>query len=274
MSSAQQPRILTIAGSDPSGCAGIQADIKTISALGGYAMSAVTALTSQNTRGVNEIIPQAPVFIARQIEDCIHDIGVDAIKIGMIPNEEVIPAITTFLEPGLPVVYDPVLRASSGDALGGEGMVDALRENFLPHLECITPNIPEAELLSGETIETLDDMKQVAVTFIENLGVESIVLTGGHLAGDIIHDVAAWYSTHEPHIRLEVFSHPRVEAKGSRGTGCTFSSALATEMGFGYFFADAVERAISYVRGALETSLDLGEGNGPLNHQYRVKRPE
>lgn len=258
-------RILVIAGSDSGGGAGIQADIKTISLLGGYAMTAITALTAQNTQGVSGVLPIEADFITQQIQAVVDDIGVDVIKTGMLHNQDVIVAVTKAVRSiQRPLVLDPVMVATSGDALLEESAVDALKAMLLPLAAVITPNVPEAELLSGLAINMRDDMIEAARA-IEALGAKAVLLKGGHLQGATVHDLL-WYH-HQPYW----YESPRIETVHTHGTGCTLASAIATLLGQNYALPDAVEAARAYVFRAIETAPKLGRGHGPLNHLHPLK---
>ncbi len=259
-------RILAIAGSDCGGGAGIQADIKTITALGGYAMSAITALTAQDTRTVHDIVAVEPGFIARQIEVCLKDIGADAIKTGMLHDAPVIEAVAQAIAEhgaGLPLVVDPVMLAKGGAALLESGAVDSLKRALLPMVTVLTPNLPEAEILAGMAIGDLDEMKRAAEN-LRSLGAEAVLLKGGHLAGATIHDVLASEDG------IEIFDSPRIETSSTHGTGCTLASAIATGLAQGMALPGAVARARDYVQQAIRTAPGLGSGHGPLNHGHTV----
>lgn len=260
------PNVLSIAGSDCSGGAGIQADIKTISANGGYAMSVITALTAQNTRGVTgvELVPVA--MIARQIEAIRADIRIDAVKIGMLGTEEVIATVAEAIE-GLecPVVLDPVMVAKGGDRLLASDAVAALRETLLPCSTVVTPNVPEAaDLLGCSEARTFEDMLAQAPA-LRDLGARSVLLKGGHLTGVSSSDLLL---TSEGTDR---FDATRIPTRNTHGTGCTLSSALATHLAFGLTVRDAVRAAKAYVSDAIAAAdrLSVGCGHGPLHHFCR-----
>lgn len=259
-------RILAIAGSDCGGGAGIQADIKTITALGGYAMSAITALTAQDTNTVHDIASVDPAFIARQIEVCLADIGADAIKTGMLHDVPVIEAVANAIAghgAGLPLVADPVMVAKGGAALLEPGAVDSLKRALFPMVTLLTPNLPEAEILAGMAIGDLDGMKKAAET-LRTLGPEAVLLKGGHLPGSTIYDILADENG------IEIFDSPRIETANTHGTGCTLASAIATGLAQGMALPDAVARARAYVQEAIRTAPGLGGGHGPLNHGHTV----
>jgi hydroxymethylpyrimidine/phosphomethylpyrimidine kinase len=259
-------RVLVIAGSDSGGGAGIQADIKTITALGAFAATAITALTAQNTLGVHNVMPIPPAFIRQQIEVVLSDIGADVIKIGMLGDVATIGTVCDAirdLAPGLPVVLDPVMVAKGGYALLAAEAVDILRRRLLPLSAVITPNLPEAEALTGVTIRTEADM-QVAARTILTMGVPAVLLKGGHLASDTIVDLLATETG------TQAFSGPRIATRHTHGTGCTTASALAAGLAQGLTLSDAVIRARLYVRAAIEAAPGLGQGHGPLNHAASV----
>lgn len=259
-------RVLVVAESDSGGGAGIQADIKTITALGGYAMSAVTALTAQNTEGINSRVESTPRFIEKQMSAVLRDIGADVIKIGMVPNVETIEAVHyTYMEfaPDIPMVLDPVMIAKGGHALIDREAIHLLKQHFLLHARIATPNIPEAEALTGMDIHSLSDLKRVAESMI-TLGCQSVLLKGGLMAGDMVYDVL--YSEDG----LEVFQDPRIDTPHTRGTGCTLASAIAVGLAQRMTLRDAVVRARAYVRQAILTAPGFGKGNGPINHTHTV----
>ncbi len=254
-------RVLIIAGSDCSGGAGIQADLKTVMALGGYGMSAITALTAQNTQGVRAIHLPPSDFLRQQIEACLEDIGADAIKIGMvgsIENAEVIAAVLQG-NPEVPVILDPVMVATSGAALGSDEVARFIKQTLLPLAHLATPNLPEAEALLGRAIKDEEAMLP-AVKDLAGLGAGAIVLKGGHGEGAMVRDIL--WDGNEAHI----FENPRLETSATHGTGCTLASAIATGLAQNMTLHEACERAIAYVQGAIKTAPKLGKGHGPLNH--------
>jgi hydroxymethylpyrimidine/phosphomethylpyrimidine kinase len=255
-------RVLIVAGSDSGGGAGIQADIKTVTALGGFAMTALTALTAQNTIGVHAVHPVPLDFIARQIEVVLTDLGADIIKTGMLGTSPVIETVCTALEryaAGIPIVVDPVMVAKGGHPLLAAEAVDTLRRRLLPMAAVITPNLPEAEALSGMTIASVTDMRAAAMALLA-LGVPAVLLKGGHLAGDEVVDLLATPDG------LEAFSAPRIQTRHTHGTGCTTASAVAAGLAQGMSLRDAVLRARAYVRAAIASAPGYGSGHGPLNH--------
>ena len=261
-----QGRILSIAGSDPSGGAGIQADIKTITALGGYAMSAITALTVQDTKQVYDVIPSSPEHVTRQIRVTLDDIGADAIKIGMLANMEILSAVTQTLAhyPDIPIILDPIILSSSGHALIEETALDYLKNELLPLCHLITPNIPEACYLTGlediHNIETMHHAGELLLSYHPT----AVLITGGHLA---LNDVCDLLIMEE---QQSMFSSPRIESEHTHGTGCTLASAIATGLAQGLSITRSVRRAHDYVHLAIKHAPQLGQGNGPLNHHVSL----
>ena len=255
---------LTIAGSDSSGGAGIQADIKTMISNGVYAMSAITALTAQNTTGVTGIMEVTPEFLAEQLDNIFTDIYPNAVKIGMVSASPLITTIADKLKEykAENIVVDPVMVATSGAKLISDDAIATLKECLLPMACVLTPNIPEAEKLCGFEIKNVDDMKKAAEVIGRNLS-GSVLIKGGHLtetADDLLyHDGEfMWY-------RGE-----RVNNPNTHGTGCTLSSAIASNLALGYDMKTSVQNATNYITGALKDGLDLGEGSGPLNHCFNL----
>ncbi|MFN3076648.1 MAG: bifunctional hydroxymethylpyrimidine kinase/phosphomethylpyrimidine kinase [Alphaproteobacteria bacterium] len=263
-------RVLTVAGSDSGGGAGIQADIKTVTALGGYAMSAITALTAQDTRGVHAVHPVPPSFVVQQIELCLSDLGADAIKTGMLGEAAVVVAVAEVirrLAPTVPLVVDPVMVAKGGAALLAAEASRVMIEHLLPLTTVLTPNLPEAEVLLGEAIPDAATMESAARRLLA-LGPAAVLLKGGHLdSGDRVVDILA---TRE---RVEVFSGPRHPGPNTHGTGCTLASAVACGLAQGMPLFEAVERARRYVATAIATAPGLGSGHGPLNHGHTLTPP-
>jgi hydroxymethylpyrimidine/phosphomethylpyrimidine kinase len=258
---------LIVAGSDSGGGAGIQADIKTVSALGGYAMTAITALTAQNTLGVQGVFAIDPAFIRQQIEVVLDDLGADALKTGMLHNAAVIKTVAACLREraaGLPVVVDPVMVAQSGASLLDAAAADTLKHELLPLADLLTPNVPEAEVLTGRRIENLEDMRVAAASLLRQ-GPKAVLVKGGHLSGEILTDLLA---TPEG---SEVLSGPRIHTRHAHGTGCTLASAIATGLGQGLPLSAAVHRARAYLQEALRSAPGLGRGDGPVNHQHTVR---
>ncbi|MBE7366909.1 bifunctional hydroxymethylpyrimidine kinase/phosphomethylpyrimidine kinase [Ramlibacter pallidus] len=260
------PRVLSIAGSDSGGGAGIQADLKTIAALGCYGMTAITALTAQNTLGVRSIHAVPHAILTDQIDAVVEDIGVDAVKIGMLHSADTVGTVAGALRRhGLrQVVLDPVMIATSGAVLIDEQAIDVLVRELFPLAVVVTPNLDEAALLAGRPLHSEADMEAAARHLLER-GARAVLLKGGHLAGDIVSDlllgsdgVAHWMRA------------PRIASPNTHGTGCTLSSAIASHLALGAELAQAVERAREYVRGALAAGANVrtGAGSGPLNHGH------
>jgi len=262
-----QGRVLIVAGSDSGGGAGIQADIKTVTALGGYAMTAITALTAQNTTGVSGIHEVPPEFVAEQMRACLDDIGADAVKTGMLHDAAIIRAVSDILE-GLdvPIVVDPVMVAKGGADLLQTDAVAALKARLLPLARVLTPNIPEAEALSGISIDGRLSAGRAAAA-LSGLGAKAVLIKGGHLPGDTVTDLLF-----EDGELVEEFSSPRIDTPHTHGTGCTLASAIATGMAQGQGLRDAVVRARGYVTEAIRTAPGYGSGHGPLNHSHAFKR--
>lgn len=260
--SKKQPsitRVLVIAGSDSGGGAGIQADLKTLAAMGAYGMTAVTALTAQNTIGVHGIVEMAPEFVAHQIEVCVSDIGCDAVKTGMLANRRVIEAVAATLSAlrSMPIVVDPVLRASSGAELLDVDALVTLKMELLPLAAVVTPNLAEAAALTGRPVSTVAEMKEAARE-IGGLGPKSVVVKGGHLQGDAV-DVLFDESA------MTELRGPRLSASATHGTGCVFATALAAGLARGRSVAESTATAKEIVAAALREALRLGRGNGPVN---------
>ena len=256
---------LTIAGSDCSGGAGIQADMKTMTMNGVYAMSAITALTAQNTTGVRAIQESTPDFLKQQIDAVFEDIYPDAVKIGMVASSELIRVIANRLRyyDAKNVVVDPVMVATSGSALMKNDAVQTLIEELLPLAILVTPNIPEAQVLSGLTIETKKDMVTAAKQIGDNYHC-AVLLKGGHSINDA-NDLL--YANGES----RWFEGKRIDNPNTHGTGCTLSSAIASNLAKGFTLAESVQRAKDYISGALAAMLDLGKGSGPMNHAFDLK---
>jgi hydroxymethylpyrimidine/phosphomethylpyrimidine kinase len=261
-------RVLIVAGSDSSGGAGIQADLKTVTALGGYAATAITALTAQNTQGVFGIVGVEPDFIAQQMQCVMEDIGADCIKTGMLHNATVINTVATVLERmavDIPVVVDPVMYAKGGDSLLDPMARDTLIRKLLPRAALITPNVREAEALSGLIIRESDDLATAARKLLE-LGPAAVLVKGGYLGGENVTDWLAWPGG------FEALTAPRITGRNMHGAGCTLASAIATGLAQGMILKEAVRRALVYVREAIRTAPVLGKGYGPLNHGHTVTR--
>ena len=259
-------RVLSIAGSDSGGGAGIQADLKTFSALGCYGMTAITAITAQNTCGVTGIHGVPPEMLKAQIDAVVQDIGVDAVKIGMLHSPEVVRVVADAIRTHqLPhVVLDPVMVATSGDRLIAQETVGTLVWELFPLAEVITPNLDEAGWLLGRTLRGMDDLPGAAQELIV-LGAQAALLKGGHLPGDWVVDLLATRSG-----ELQRLESARIPTHNGHGTGCTLSSAIAAHLALGLPLAQAVERARAYILGAIAAGADVhtGRGHGPLNHGY------
>ena len=259
--------MLIIAGSDSGGGAGIQADIKTVTALAGYAATAITALTAQNTCGVFGVHTVPAPFILQQIYVVLDDIGADCIKLGMLHDIPTIEAVADALEAradDIPVVTDPVMYAKGGDALLLTEAVDCIRQRILPLTTILTPNLPEAAALAGVRIDTLEDQVDVA-RGLRHAGPDAVLLKGGRGAGDPVLDVLATADGEE------LLESPRIHTRNTHGTGCTLASAIATGLAQGLPLGRAVSRARRYLAEAMRSAPDLGAGFGPLNHGHTVR---
>ncbi|MDZ7370759.1 MAG: bifunctional hydroxymethylpyrimidine kinase/phosphomethylpyrimidine kinase [candidate division KSB1 bacterium] len=264
-------RALTIAGSDSGGGAGIQADLKTFSALGCYGMSVITALTAQNTVGVTAIHEAPPDFVAAQIDAVLEDIGADAVKIGMLSSPEIIRAVADRLRAwGVgKIVLDPVMTAKSGDKLLRDEAITALKQELLPLATVVTPNLPEAQVLIEETIASRPQMEDAARR-IAALGPKSVLLKGGHLADAGSDDYFLEMTVHG--MQGTWLSGPRVASRNTHGTGCTLASAIAAFLAKGYSIYESVRRAKQYISEAIACGAEysLGKGHGPVYHFYRL----
>ncbi len=258
-------RVLTIAGSDSGGGAGIQADLKAISACGCYGASAITAITAQNTLGVTDIHPLPVATLEAQIRAVLDDIGTDAVKLGMLHSVEVIECVARLLSDYniANVVLDPVMVATSGDKLIQDEAITALQARLFPLVRVITPNIPEAEIISGKTIPTRKELATIAGQLGKRFNL-SVLAKSGHLAGDQLEDILWDNESGEFHS----FENSRVLTRNSHGTGCTLSSALAAYLAKGLPVAEATARAIGYVAEAIKAGADytIGGGHGPVHH--------
>ncbi|HWY63860.1 MAG TPA: bifunctional hydroxymethylpyrimidine kinase/phosphomethylpyrimidine kinase [Rhizomicrobium sp.] len=254
-------RLLVIAGSDSSGGAGIQADLKTAQAFGVYAQTAVTAVTVQDTKGVAQVHPLPPEVVKAQIEKALGDIGADAIKIGMLGNGGIATAVADALEGvSLPLVLDTVLLSSSGAALLDEAGIDVLKSRLMRRAALVTPNLPEAEALTGIYPKSEHRLRNAAMVF-KLLGVNHVLFKGGHGEGAVLRDVLWSDGEFTP------FEASRQQTVHTHGTGCTLATAIACGLAQGMALKDAVARAHAYVQEAIRTAPALGQGNGPLNHQ-------
>tara|TARA_B100000700_G_scaffold75778_1_gene84812 strand:+ start:6723 stop:7535 length:813 start_codon:yes stop_codon:yes gene_type:complete len=259
-------KILIIAGSDSSGGAGIQADIKTVTALGGYAMTAVTAITSQNTTGVNSVVPIPPKEIEKQILFTSKDIKPDAIKIGMLHSSDVINSVLKSLRKvkTKKIILDPVMVAKGGFKLINDRAIKNLREKLIKKAYLITPNIPEAEVLTKIQINSLDDMIKAANILLK-FGVKNILIKGGHRNTKIMKDV--FLNKKE----LKIFKNKKIKTKNTHGTGCTLSAAIATFFACGKTLNKSCELGIKYVNQSIRSNLNYGKGHGPINHLSSIK---
>ncbi|RAU20480.1 bifunctional hydroxymethylpyrimidine kinase/phosphomethylpyrimidine kinase [Paramagnetospirillum kuznetsovii] len=257
-------RVLVVAGSDSGGGAGIQADIKAITCLGGYATTAITALTAQNTVGVSAIAEVAPGFVRAQMAAVLSDIGADCIKTGMLASFAIVEAVAEALAelaPSVPLVVDPVMVAKGGASLLADSAAEAMARLLLPRTRLLTPNIPEAEVLLGRAIPDLAAMEHAVLDLLA-LGPQVVLLKGGHMDGDILVDLLA------DGAGVRSFSGRRIVSRSTHGTGCTLASAIAAGIAQGMDVDMAVARARDYVRKAIETAPGLGAGHGPLNHGH------
>jgi hydroxymethylpyrimidine/phosphomethylpyrimidine kinase len=260
-------RVLIVAGSDSGGGAGIQADIKSVTAMGGFAATAITALTAQNTEGVHGVVAIDPAFIARQIEVVLTDIGADALKTGMLHSAEVIGAVAASLArhaPGVPLVVDPVMIAKGGHRLLLTEAEAALRDVLLPMATLLTPNLPEAEVLVGFPVRVEADMRRAAEKLV-TLGAKAVLMKGGHLEGDRVVDLLFCDGG------FGRFEDARIASRSTHGTGCTLASAIAAGLAQRMSLHDAVARARLFVRQAIATAPGYGRGHGPLNHAVTVR---
>ena len=255
-------RAMTIAGSDSGAGAGIQADLKTFAAFGVYGTSVVTAITAQNTQRVTDVLELPATLIASQIDAIVSDIGTDAVKTGMLSSSAIIDAVVDKLQEYrlANVVVDPVMVAKSGDKLLQDEAVEALRTRLIPLAAVVTPNIPEAQVLTGRKVESLDDARTAAGELVR-MGARVAVVKGGHLQGpatDIMYDGR----------EFRAFTHQRIATTSTHGTGCTFASAVAAGLARGTPVRDAVSQAKTYVTAAIRNAFPMGKGHGPLNHFY------
>ena len=253
-------RVLIIAGSDSGGGAGIQADIKTCAAFGAYSMTAITAITAQNTMGVQQVEALSPELVATQIESALSDIGADVIKIGMLANQDIIETVAAAIDdhPAY-IVLDPVMVATSGDKLLEDGAIKALKEKLIPLCDVITPNVPEAEILTGLKIDDVDKLGEAGAMLLE-MGAYAALMKGGHLDGKMVVDVLVSEDENA------MMTAPRIRSRHTHGTGCTLASAIAANMALGVPLDEAVNTAREFVFEAIRSAPKLGKGNGPLNH--------
>lgn len=259
-------RVLVVAGSDSGGGAGIQADVKAVLALGGYAATAITALTAQNTLGVHGVFATPPDFVALQMAVVLDDIGADAVKTGMLGTAEMVAAVVAVLREraaGIALVVDPVMVAKGGARLLDDAAVAAMREELLPLASVLTPNVPEAEALTGRPITGHAAALDAARAMLD-LGAAAVLLKGGHLPGPIVRDILATAAG------IVVIESPRIDTRHTHGTGCTLASAVATGLAQGLSLADAVRRGTAYVQAAIRAAPGLGAGHGPLGHGVTI----
>jgi hydroxymethylpyrimidine/phosphomethylpyrimidine kinase len=257
-------RVLIVAGSDSGGGAGIQADIKAVTALGGYAATAITALTAQDTQGVRAVHPVPLDFLRLQIRMSLEDIGADCLKTGMLADAATIDTVCDALAGcGIPLVADPVMVAKGGAPLLAPDAVETLKRRLMPLATILTPNLPEAEVLSGMRIPDFETMAHAA-ELLMTLGVPAVLLKGGHFDGPVLRDVLATEDG------IEIFESPRIETRHTHGTGCTLASAIATGLAQGMGLRDAVVRARAYVAAAIRGAPGFGRGHGPLDHGVTV----
>ena len=260
------PKAMTIAGSDSGGGAGIQADLKTFAALGVYGTVTLTAITAQNTVGVSGVHEIPTDMIVAQMDAVMGDIGADAVKTGMLSSQEIVEVVASQIQRhGIrSLVVDPVMVAKSGDSLLRDDAVDAVRTRLVPLSAVVTPNIPEAEALTGMTIESDDDVREAARRIV-GMGARSVVVKGGHREGsatDVLYDGSSFRE----------YSAPRIDTVNTHGTGCTFASAVAAGLAQGKSVEEAVGQAKEYVTEAIRASFPIGRGHGPLNHFYELWR--
>ncbi|HZB92729.1 MAG TPA: bifunctional hydroxymethylpyrimidine kinase/phosphomethylpyrimidine kinase [Stellaceae bacterium] len=260
-------RVLIVAGSDSGGGAGIEADIKTVTALKGYAAAAITALTAQNTLGVSAILPVPPDFVRRQMAAVLSDIGADCVKTGMLHDAGVIAAVADCLAemaPTVPLVLDPVMVSTSGTRLLDEAALALMKARLIPRATVLTPNLPEAEALLGRRIAGTEEMA-AAARELRDLGAGAVMLKGGHLAGEIVRDVVVEAEA------SYVLASSRIETRHTHGTGCTLASAIATGLAQGMTLRAAIERAHDFVQRAIAAAPGFGQGRGPLDHTHAIE---
>nr|WP_312578617.1 bifunctional hydroxymethylpyrimidine kinase/phosphomethylpyrimidine kinase [Sedimentibacter sp.] len=257
-------KVLSIAGSDCSGGAGIQADLKTIMAHKLYGMSVITALTAQNTMGVSGVLEATPEFVEMQIDAIFTDIVPDAVKIGMVSNAEIIKTIAERLVyyNVKNIVLDPVMVSTSGSKLLNDDAIEMLKLKLFPIADIITPNIPEAESLCGFSIKTIEDMEKAAKQISTEIK-GAVLIKGGHFE-DNSNDLLLYNGN------INLFYSPKIANSNTHGTGCTLSSAIACNLAEGYDMKTSIQNAKNYITGALNDNLNLGKGNGPLNHSYNL----
>jgi hydroxymethylpyrimidine/phosphomethylpyrimidine kinase len=266
-SNSQRGRVLIIAGSDSGGGAGIQADIKTVSALGGFAMTAVTAITVQNTLGVSAVHGVPLEIVSAQVQAVMDDLGADAIKTGMLGTAATVETVAATIDAhgaGVPTIVDPVMVAKGGHPLLEDIAIGAVRSLMLPRAFLVTPNAPEAEALSGVSVDDLDGQKR-AGAYLLRLGAEAALVKGGHVAGEVIRDVLATQAG------FVVFESRRIDTRATHGTGCTLASAIAALIARGMALEAAVEQARFYLSGAIRHAPGYGQGHGLLDHGWMTR---
>lgn len=263
-------RVLIIAGSDSGGGAGIQADIKTVTALGGYAATAITAITVQNTLGVFDVVATPARAVRAQMEAVLSDIGADALKTGMLGDKLLVETIAEAfadLAPAIPRVIDPVMVATSGDSLLPRDAVDAVRQLMIPDAALVTPNAPEAEILTGKAVDGINGQRRAAEALLR-MGAKAALVKGGHVPGDVIVDVLA---TQEGE---RFFDGPRIATEATHGTGCTLASGIAAGLARGLSLEDAVALSRAYLVEAIRRAPGFGKGHGPVDHGWPSRDPE
>ncbi len=272
MSAEETPagRVLIIAGSDSGGGAGIQADLKAVTMLGGYAMTAITAITAQDTTGVHGVWPVAPEAVTAQMQACLNDIGADAIKTGMLGSAPLLDQVAETLDrfaKDTPRIIDPVMIATSGDRLVDEKAVSAIASVMIPGAVLVTPNAPEAEILTGKSVDGINGQRRAAEALLER-GAKGALVKGGHVPGKTIHDVlqtedGEW-----------IFESERIETSSTHGTGCTLASACAALIAQGQGVPSAVDAARDYLHEAIKQAPGLGKGYGPVAHNWAIRTSE
>lgn len=268
MSDTPKGRVLIIAGSDSGGGAGIQADIKTVTALGGYAMTAITAVTVQNTLGVTGVHAIPPHLVREQIVSVFLDLGADAWKLGMLGSAaHVRIVLETWSEigAGAPVVLDPVMIAKGGASLLEDDAVAVIRDDLMPIAALVTPNAPEAQALTGVAVETLDGQRRAAEILVSKLGAKAALVKGGHIGGDQVRDVLLTSAGER------IFDSARIATRATHGTGCTLASAIAAHIAHGAEIEQAVEHGREYLMEAIRAAPGFGQGHGPLGHNWPLR---
>jgi hydroxymethylpyrimidine/phosphomethylpyrimidine kinase len=263
-------RVLIIAGSDSGGGAGIQADIKAVTTLGGYAATAITALTIQNTLGVTGVVATPPKAVRAQMDAVLKDIGADVLKTGMLGDKLLVETLAEAFDEiakGIPRVVDPVMVATSGDVLLPQGAVDAVRQLMIPGAALVTPNAPEAEVLTGKAVDGINGQRRAAEKLLE-MGARAALVKGAHVPGDVIVDVLATQTGEH------FFDGPRIDTKATHGTGCTLASGIAAGLARGLKMTDAVALSRAYLVEAIKRAPGLGQGNGPVDHGWPSRDPE